>query len=127
MCFFCSCSPLRSFSNLSLVLAIDSNHTHCAQHSSVTSLTYNLEFQLFSFSQSNARLVPLELLRGGDPLAGGLVGQPLVVELPHLMANTFQLKHRVCKQFDGEHPLQKQKELPSGRGQFCRYWQLKSR
>merc|ERR1711928_206696 len=68
---------------VSQVLSIDSNHTHCAQHSSIISLSYNLEFQLFSFSQLNARLVPLELLRGGDPLASGLIGQPLVVELPH--------------------------------------------
>ena len=81
-----------TWSRLSQVLSIDSNHTHCAQHSSIISLPYNLEFQLFSFCRLNARLIPLELLCGGDPVAGGLVGQPLVVELPHL-EKTFHLKH----------------------------------
>ena len=41
-------------------------------------------YQLNQKSQLDAQLVPLELLDGGDPITGRLVGQPVIVELPHL-------------------------------------------
>merc|ERR1719234_2971908 len=34
-------------------------------------------------SKEHNRLVPLELLGGGDPITSGLVGQPFVVKVPH--------------------------------------------
>ena len=78
----------------------------------------------------DAKLVPLELLDGGDPITGRLVGQPVIVELPHLEAkHQFPPNISNVNNFLVNSVLRKQKALKLQKGccgQFRRYWQFKT-
>merc|ERR1712172_407379 len=52
-------------------------HVNLKFHKDFTSCLLSVE------SKEHDRLVPLELLGGGDPITSGFVGQPFVIKVPH--------------------------------------------